>query len=76
MSMSVFQIGATNYATVEVEGHLYDVQFFYYGGSSYFVEAVYFLSDEGRLSNLLKYLDSQWLSQCVDYLETLKSMEG
>lgn len=76
MNMSVFQIGGMNYATVEVEGQLYDVHFHYYGGASYLVEAVYFLSDEGRLSNLLKYLDSQWLSQCVDYLETLKSVEG
>lgn len=72
--MSVFQIGALNCATVEVENHLYDVHFHYYGMSSYLVEAVYNLHDYDRLSNLVKYLDNVWLSACVDYLEQLKEV--
>lgn len=70
--MSVFQIGAKNYATCEVEGVMYDVHFHYYGMGSYVIEAVYHLHDHDRRSNLLKYMDEVWLSFAVDELDRIR----
>lgn len=70
--MSVFQIGAKNYATCEVEGVYFDVHFHYYGMGSYLIEGVYHLHDIDRLSNLVKYMDVVWMNLAVDELERIR----
>lgn len=70
--MNIWQTNALNYATVEVDGHLYDVHFRYFGSDSYFIESVYELATIDVHYNLMEDLDTWFVSKVVEELIVLE----
>lgn len=56
--MIVWKTNEMNYATVDLDGRLYDVHFRYYGNASYMLEHVYELAVVDLLFDLLPELDT------------------
>ena len=56
--MIVWKTNEMNYATVDLDGRLYDVHFRYYGNACYMLEHVYELAVVDLLFDLLPELDT------------------
>ena len=56
--MIVWKTNEMNYATVDLDGRLYDVHFWYYGNARYMLEHVYDLAGAYMLFDLLPELDT------------------
>lgn len=56
--MAVWKTNEMNYATVDLDGRLYDVHFRYYGNASYMLEHVYELAVIDLGFDLLPELDT------------------
>lgn len=70
--MNIWQTNTLNYATVDVDGHLYDVHFRYYGSDSYYVESVYELAAREAQYNVINDLDAFFIDRIVAELEVLE----
>lgn len=70
--MNIWQTNALNYATVEVDGHLYDVHFRYFGSDSYYIESVYELAAQEAHYNVLGDLDTLFVAKIVEELIVLE----
>lgn len=73
--MNIWQTNALNYATVDVDGHLYDVHFRYYGGDSYYVESVYEMAAKEAQFNVIHDLDAVFIRQLVAEIDAMSSLK-
>lgn len=70
--MNIWQKGTLNYATVEIDNHLYDIHFRYYGENSYYVESVYELAAVDAHYNIINEVGMLFIDSVVDQLMILE----
>lgn len=70
--MIVWKTNEMNYATVDLDGHLYDVHFRYFGNASYFIESVYELAAKTAQYNIVDDLSATFISLLVEELIVLE----